>query len=274
MPCRILFPVFLLLLVTQTHLFAQRTDTVFDLSAIVYDDLYIPVSATHVININTHQGDVTDSLGIFSLPVRQGDTLLVRNIAFRDTLVSVNEVLETRHISLRRMLYPLKEARVFEWGASYEDFQEAFIGMPMQQTLAGTLELPRQDPDKVPVEMNEKAVKSAGLLLTSPVSYFYYNFNKHAKTARKVYWLNKNQEKQDFFEGITGPENLAEITGLKGSDLDEFLMFFSQRKVCDLNCSELEIYQEIYSLWELYQDLDAREMLHGSPEPVSKKKGE
>ena len=168
------------------------------------------------------------------------------------------------------MLYPLKEARIFEWGASYEDFQEAFIGMPVQQDLGASLGLPRQDPENVPVEMDEKAVRSAGLLLTSPISYFYYNFNKHAKSARKLYWLNKNQEKQDLFDAITGPESLMEITGLRGTELEAFQLFLSQRMLCDLNCSEFDIYSEIYSLWEVFLDLKARGMIKTLPESIIK----
>lgn len=262
---RIIFLVICMLLLTQARLIAQQADTVFDLSAIVYDDLYIPVSASHVININTHEGDVTDSLGIFRLPVHPGDTLLIRNIAFRDTLVPVREVFENLHIRLQRMRYPLQEARVFEWGASYKDFQEAFMEMPVQQTLGASLGLPKQDPEKVPVEMDEKAVKSAGLLLTSPISFFYYNFNKHAKSARKVYWLNKNQDKHNRFETITGQENLADITGLSGLELEKFQLFLLQRMVCDFQCSELDILNEVYGLWDVYQDLHERGMLNESP---------
>ena len=177
MPLRASLSVLCVLLLSPFSIFGQEADTVYDLSAIVYDEFYIPVTATHVVNLQTHQGDVTDTLGIFTLTVRPGDTLLVRNIAFRDTLIAVSDVQANRQINLQRMRYPLQEARVFEWGATYEDFQEAFLGMPMQQTLSQSLNLPRQDPEKVPVEMDEKAVKSAALLLTSPISYFYYNFN-------------------------------------------------------------------------------------------------
>lgn len=252
---------FCFLLTMQSHLHAQSADTVFQISAVVYDDLYIPVPATHVININTHQGDVSDSLGIFRLPVHPSDTLLIRNIAFRDTLVSVAQIQQNLQIRLERRLYQLEEAKIFEWGATYEDFREAFIDMPVQQTLGASLGLPQQDPEKVPMEMDEKAVKSAGLLFTSPVSFFYQNFNKHAKSARKVYWLNKNQSKQDQFEAIIGPENISEITGLSGAKLDEFMRFLSRRMVCDLNCTELAIYSEIHGLWKVFQDLSDRGML-------------
>jgi hypothetical protein len=164
------------------------------------------------------------------------------------------------------MRYKLQEARIFEWGASYDDFQEAFIAMPMQQTLGASMGLPRQDPDKVPVEMDEKAIKSAGLLLTSPISFFYYNFNKHAKSARKVYWLEKNQDRHERFEALLSKENLSEITGLRGKELEYFQVFLSKRLVCDFRCSELDIYSEIYGLWEVYQDLKDRGMLKEAPE--------
>ena len=272
MPQRFLFPLICLLLLAQVRSLAQDGDTVFNLSAIIYDDLYIPVSATHVINVNTHTGDVTDSLGIFNLPVHWGDTLLVRNIAFRDTLVPVVQVFETRHIRLQRIRYPLKEARVFEWGATYEDFTEAFIGMPVQQSLGASLGLPQQDPEKVPVEMDEKAVKSAGLLLTSPISFFYYNFSKHAKSSRRLYWLEKNQEQQDRFESIVSAENIRDITGLSEMEVPSFMQFLGNRMECNFHCSELDIYTEIYALWDLYQDLRERGMLNNLPEPI--KKGE
>ena len=139
MSFRIIFPVVCTLFLIQSGLLAQPSDTIFHLSGIVYDELYLPVSATHVININTNKGDVTDSLGIFHMPVHRSDTLLIRNIAFRDTLVAVAEVQMNRHIRLNRRRYELEEARIFEWGATYDDFREAFIGMPVQQTLGGSL---------------------------------------------------------------------------------------------------------------------------------------
>lgn len=261
MPIRIIFPALCILFLIQLRMLAQPADTIFHLSAIVYDDSFIPVPATHVINLNTHKGDVTDSLGIFRLPVYPTDTLLIRNIAFRDTLVPVAEVQPNRNIRLKRQRYQLQEARIFKWGATYDDFRKAFIEMPMQQTLGASMDLPRQNPDKVALEMDEQAVKSVGLLLTSPVSFFYYNFNKHAKSARKVYWLKKNQEKYDQFDAVVSAENLSGITGLTGVRLQEFQVFLLRRMVCDYNCSEFALYKEIHGLWKVYQELEERGML-------------
>ena len=249
------------LLIFQPQLQAQSTDTVVNLSGIIYDDLFIPVPATHVINIHTHQGDVSDSLGIFLLPVHASDTLLILNIAFRDTLVAAASVSQKGYIVLHRKLYPLPEARVFIWGSSYDDFKEAFIEMPSPQTLGASMGFPQQDPEYVPFEMDEKAIKSLGTLITSPVSFFYYNFNKQAKSARKVYWLEKNREKHEIFDGIINGENLSDITGLNGPKLLEFQSFLLERMVCNFNCNELAIYTEIHGLWVVFQELDERGML-------------
>lgn len=261
MTSRFLITALSTLLLSQSWLNAQSSDTLFRLSATVYDQEFIPVPATHVINMTTHAGDVTDSLGIFRLPVHLYDSLLILNIVFWDTVIRVKDIEANRYIVLRKRSYLLEEARVFTWGATYADFREAFIEMPVQQTLSSSLGLPSQDPEKVPLEMNEQAVKSAGLLLTSPISFFYYNFSRQAKSARKVYWLKKNQEKSDWFDTIVSAENLSGITGLLGEDLDQFQIFLTRQMACDFNCSEFEIYDEIYSLWQTYQELEKRGML-------------
>jgi len=242
---------------------AQPEDTLWNITGVISDEQYVPVPATHVINIRTNQGDVSDTLGIFQLLVVQSDTLLIRNIAFRDTLLTVASISRNRHIVIHRRYYELKEARVFVWGSSYTDFKEAFIGMPMQQTLAASMDLPQQDPEYVPTEMDEKAVRSAGLLLTSPITFFYQNFNKKAKSARKVYWMERNREKIEMFEAIVNGENLYVITGLSGPKLLEFQSFLMERMVCDFNCTELEIYKELHGLWTVFQELDDRGMLQG-----------
>ena len=81
-----------LLMLVAAPLNAQVPDSAFFLTGILYNESFQPVTATHVINLNTHAGDVSDSLGIFRLPVHSGDTLLVRNIMYMDTLVPVARI--------------------------------------------------------------------------------------------------------------------------------------------------------------------------------------
>jgi len=234
---------------------AQDPDSLFFLTGIIYNASFRPVPATHVINLNTHAGGVSDSLGIFRLPVHAGDTLLVRNIVYMDTLVPVSRIQHERYVILRRAYYPLQEARIFEWGSTYNDFWEAIVEMPNQQTLGESMELPRQDPDFIPYDMDEALLRSPGFLISSPLSYLYHNFSKKAKSNRKVYWLNKNREKVEAFEAIVSRENISEMTGLTGEALQQFLAFLWQRMVCDYKCTEVKVYSEIYGHWEVYQQM-------------------
>ncbi len=180
---------------------------------------------------------------------------LVRNIAFQDTLVPVMQIIEVKYIRIIRKLYPLQEVRIFEWGATYHDFTKAIIEMPDQLTLGELMGLPTQDPDYIPFDMNEDELNSIAFLITSPVSYFYYKFSKREKSARKVYWLNKNRKKYERFDAIMSLENIAAVTELSGIELQEFRAFLFKRMVCDFKCSELQIYSEVHGLWDVYQEL-------------------
>ncbi len=255
MSSRIILLTFLMVATDQFHISAQTHDSIFQLTGIIYDETFHPVPASHVINMNSHQGGVTDSLGIFRLPVRSTDTLLIRNIVFQDMFVPVVLISNQGYISIKRKYYPLEEARIFEWGSTYGDFRDAMIEMPNPQTLGGSLGLPRQDPDYIPYDMNEEVIKSPAFLITSPVSYFYHNFSKQARSARKVYWLKKNQKKHELFEEIMSSENISSITGLTGIELQEFIAFLNERLVCDFKCTELQIYSEIYGLWKAYKEM-------------------
>ena len=236
-------------------LLSQDRDSAFRLTAVVYDESFNPVPATHIINVNSHLGDISDSLGFFSMPVHSGDSLFFRNIAYREILVPVALIREKGFVLLKDIYYPLQEAKVFPWGSSYEDFSSAMINAPVPQTLAESLGLPRQDPDYIPFEMQESNIKSVGFLVTSPISYIYYNLSKKEKSRRKLFWSEREKEKYEAFDAILSPENLSQITGLRGDPLLEFMAFLFKRLVCDYRCSELQVYAEIYSHWEVFQQI-------------------
>lgn len=243
------------MLLTTTILFSRNTDSTINVTGIIYDVDFNPIAATHVINMNTHAGDVSDSLGIFMLPIHTGDTLLFRNIAYQEAFIPASVILDNHYVVLDKIYYLLQEARVFPWGSSYDDFSRAVIGTPAPQTLGESLGLPRLDPNYVPFDMDEAKLKSTRFLLTSPISYIYYNLNRREKNRRKIYWSNKSREKNEVFDVIISPESISQITRLSGDKLLDFMAYMFEKLVCDNKCSELKIYSEIYAHWEVYQQL-------------------
>jgi len=253
-PGKIILTALSMLLISKI-LYSQDPDSAIKITGIIYDVDLNPIAATHVINMNTHEGDVSDSLGIFRMTVHPGDSLLFRNIAYREYLVPASVLIEKHYVILDRIYYPLQEARVFPWGSSYDDFSRAVISTPAPQTLGESLGLPRQDPDYVPFDMDEAKLKSTRFLLTSPISYIYYNLNKREKNRRMLYWSNKSREKNEIFEGIVSPESISQITGLSGDDLLGFMAYMFEKLVCDSRCTEIKIFSEIYAHWEVYKQL-------------------
>lgn len=223
-----------------------------NLSGIVYDHRYRPLPGTHIFNLSNQRGATCGALGIFRIPAAGSDTLLITNVAYRDTLVEAKRIFEKGYILLQRAYHELPVVQIFPWGASYDDFRKAVLEMPAQRALGESLGLPRAKPGHVPYEMDTLLIRSSGFALTSPLSYLYLNFSRKARSARKVYWLEKDRLKHEAFNELTSRENLSAITGLEGGELTSFIAYLEEHMSCDIHCSELAVLSEIFTLYKAY----------------------
>jgi len=242
----------LCVLTGMTLLSAQESDPAGSLTGIVYNPHYQPLPGTHILNLSNHRGTTCGMLGIFRIPADPSDTLLITNVAFRDTLVSAGAIYAAGYILLRPQFHVLPVVHIFPWGSTYRDFKNAVLEMAPQQALGESLGLPRADPAHIPYDMDTVLIQSTGFALTSPVSYLYQNFSRKARSARKVYWLERNRELHEVFNAVTDRENIADITGLEGEELTRFMAYLDEHMTCDIHCPELTILSEIFSLFEDY----------------------
>jgi len=220
----------------------------------VYDEDFRPVPYTNVLAKGTGRGDMTDSLGIFQVYIRDTDQLSFYNISFRDTTVWVVRNSGSFYIKLQPRVYALSGAQVFSWGSTFNEMKAEFKKQGVPQEMGEKLDLPRQDPDHVPFELDEKKLKSPGFLVRSPVSFFYYNLSKREKHARRAYRLQENQESIDRFNRVLSAENLEQVTGLKGEALEKFIIHLNKVMICDHNCSEMELISEVLGIWKIYKE--------------------
>lgn len=242
-----------LLILAPLQMFAQADNLAYKFTGVVYDEYYNPIPYTHVIASGTGKGDMTDTLGIFILYIRESDKLSFFNLTFNDTTVSVSKDQAYFYIKLRRKVYELQEAKVFDWGSSYGDFLEEIKREGIRETQGEKLGLPQQDPDIVPFDRDEKKIKSAGFLIHSPISFLYYNFSRREKAARKAYKLQQNKDLIATFIQTLSADNIQSITGLAGEELEAFLIHLNSHLHCDYTCGEIELLSEIYSVWEAYK---------------------
>lgn len=241
-------------IVTPTcSLLGQSAVNTYTFTGVVYDEFSYPIPHTHVIAGGTREGDVTDSLGIFTLHIRKHDVLSFYNISCRDTSIAVSSDQSAFHIHLKRKMYPLKEAKIFTWGSTYDEFLKEVEKLGETDNLAEDLGLPEQDPNVIPFDEDDARIKSAGFLVTSPVSFLYYNLSKREKNRRKAYKLIKNSELIEVFEQVLSAASISSITGIKGEELKEFQLFLNANLTCDYNCSEIELLSEIHMLWEKFK---------------------
>ena len=223
---------------------------------IVYDAQYRPLPYTHIINLDSRQGDVSDSLGVFLVPAESGDHLLFRNVAYKDTVIEVEAGTGSIYIVMEKKVYVIGEVKVFDWGSSYQEFLDAARSMEDQPSMTEELGLPTQDPDFIPYYLDEKKIESVGFLINSPVSFLYYNLSRKEKSARKVYRLKKDHDLISKFKEVYNRERIAEITGLRGDQLEAFMRFLNEHFLCTYECKEIEILQEIYQWFEAYEEIN------------------
>lgn len=222
-------------------------------TGIVYDMQRNPVPYTHVIARGTGQGDVTDSLGIFTIYIREKDQLSFYNLAFQDTTVWVENGTKDFSIRLKNRIYALRGARAFPWGSSYGEFMEEVDRLGAPRSIGADMGLPLQDPDVVPFDEDIQKLKSPLFMISSPVSYLYYNFSRREKNRRKSLEMDKVQPEIERFNAIVSRKNIAGITSLEGEALDAFLLYMNQRLDCDHRCSEVEVLTEVMAIWKNYQ---------------------
>ncbi|MCF8225953.1 MAG: hypothetical protein K9J30_08750 [Bacteroidales bacterium] len=246
--------ILLLLLVNLSSAIPQNVNTTTSFVGVVYDENLKPVPYTHVISRLTGIADVTDTLGIFILRVLPRDQLSFYNLAYHDTTVNIDTSYTGFYLKLKRKRYPLKEAKIFNWGSTYEDLLNEVERQGVPDDLGEQLGLPSQDPDLIPFEMDEKKIKSPGFLIMSPVSFLYYNLSRKAKGARRAFKLEQDRELLERFRKVISKDNISDITGLAGEELEAFIIFLNMRMSCDHKCDEFELLSEIHSVWKIYQE--------------------
>lgn len=234
---------------------SQNNNKIFRLSGIIYDEEFNPLISAHVINLSSKQIDITDSDGVFQIKIKSGDSILIKNISYRDTIIRIGNPVMIYTIKLKKEIYPINELRVFKWGSTYHDMKRAFLAMPSEVNLQDKLGLSKSDPDAIPFYLDEEKIKSPGFAVKSPVSFLYYNFNKFEKSRRRVYRLNETKSRREAFYLIVNRKRVAEITGLENTELKDFWIYLNEHISCDINCTEYEIITEIIELYGYWKRL-------------------
>jgi hypothetical protein len=233
---------------------AQNQDSIFKIKAKVCNEINAPLFYTHIINLRSGRGTISDTSGIFIINAKESDSILFRNLAYHDLVIATFELLTKKTIHMKIKLYALKEVKIFEWGSTYEDFRAKMMSLPVKEKWGEKLGLPQQKGNPISDYKNADVITNPFFAITNPVDFLYYNLNKKQQSIRKVIEFEKNEDLIRRFESVYNRKMASEITKLTGKDLDTFLIYLNNHFQCDFNCTEIEIENEIYKRWKNYKD--------------------
>jgi len=106
---------------------------------------------------------------------------------------------------------------------SYLEFQHKFLALKIKDETID-IGLPKAKPGK-PKLLDENYIGSLGFALTSPVSFFYYNFSKAERSKRRAYELRHEKEQYAVIDRKINRHKIEYWTGLKEEKLDKFILF-------------------------------------------------
>ncbi len=239
---RILFIILLISGLSQTG-FGQLyfPEDMVKVAAQVLDDMTgMPIPYVNVINQRVRGGTMTDKEGKFALQADPTDTLSFKSIGYIDKRVPVSEMLkENAVVTMAPVRYLLDGVEITGEGPKVN-----MTGVP-QAKMSNT-----------PAELRGEFEKKPGVLtaLVHPTSYLYYKFNKGEKEKRNTLTAIKTEREWQLFSLVYNKEIAARLTGLKGDDLDNFMVYFNAFSNLRFSATTYEVEKRLKEVYAEYKE--------------------
>ena len=213
-------------------------------SAQILDDLTaMPIPYVNVINQRVRGGTMTDKLGKFSLQADPTDTLTFKSIGYIDKKVAVSEMMkENAVITMAPVRYQLNGVEITGEGPKVN-----MTGVPTAKM------------SNIPAELRSDFTKKPTVLtaIAHPISYLNYKFNKDEKEKRNTLVAIRSEREWQLFSLVYNKEIAERLTGLKGEDLDNFMVYFNAYSKLSFSATTYEVEKR---LKELFKEYNMRQM--------------
>ena len=215
---------------------------------------YIPL--VHIYNERTRKTSVSDTSGNFLVKVNKGDTLVFSAIGYFLQAVYITDSLlkeETVFIELVPRTYDISEARVYALG-TYEQFKLKVLALKLPETETDKLrkylhDLSKKTGKEVKYRQEMDKLTQGGVLFAVPI------LTPEEIQMIKLKEILKKEKIQKIIDEKFNREIVADITGLKGEDLTEFIVFcnFSENYLLETN--QYDILIKVLEKLEAYKKL-------------------
>ena len=209
-------------------------------TAQVLDDLTAqPVPYVNVINQRVRGGTMTDKEGKFTLQADPTDTLTFKSLGYIDKKVPVTEMLhENAVVTMAPVRYQLSGVEITGEGRKVN-----MTGIPVGKM------------STVPIELRGEFASKPKLLtaIFHPTSFLYYKFSKEEKEKRNTLVAIKSEREWQLFSLVYNKEIAARLTGLKGDELDNFMVYFNAFSNLRFSATTYEVEKRIKEVFAEYK---------------------
>jgi hypothetical protein len=210
------------------------------------------VNSALIFNATEKKSTMSDSLGLFSIPISMGDTLRISRLGFfpseiiiKGTILIENKI---HSIELSERSYELNNVTVLDLG-TYDQFKYKVISTKTPESNY-TLN------PSIAKALNKKITvlqPQASVSLGSPVTAMYNLLSKEGRSKRH---LEKAIEKDKIVESYKhkySPEIVSNLTGYKDLELEKFMKYCNLSNEFILKATEYDIAERIVKCLEQYK---------------------
>ena len=171
-----------------------------------------PLIGASVYNMNTQKFAFTDKNGQFSIMVSLNDTLVISKSIYRQLVVTVNDKIYSglEDFFLYYKATMLKEVTIFAINPSYEGFKKDIV----------TLELPDYYKRVEETKLSEMQKANAVYKPNGNIQ-----FSRKSKMNRLYQEMLSYDDEVERIQDKYNREIVSELTGLKGDELLQFMMY-------------------------------------------------
>ena len=176
------------------------------------------LAGVHVVNNNTAHATHSYTDGTFILPYRQGDTIELSSIGFKDKLIFTQNLFIPDAIEITVFMEPevyvLNPVNVNPFG-SKEEFADEFKTKDIESKEVEIFEYKDQPKtlEDVPTDLN------AHISLGSPITFLYNKFSKEAKEKKKLAKAKDTNAREREIQRKYNIDVVKKVTGIE-SDAD------------------------------------------------------
>jgi hypothetical protein len=224
----------------------------------IYDGLsFFPINEANVYNFSTKNYVFTDKKGQFQMNFKLNDTIIISKSIYRQELIVINQDHIDRgylEVHLYYKAIVLKEVTVYAITPDYGQFIDEVVNSKLSDAyyhIKGA-QLSEEQLNFVKYQNNPPSMLQQ-TPMSSPVTYFYQKYNKKYKNIQLAKELNDLREEVDMVPVKYNREMVAELTGLSGEELVDFMMYCRFSYYDIIRMSSEQIRQSILKYWTDYQ---------------------